>query len=256
MSTRGGTILVGLVAAALAAAILVVYLVQYRNSVKHSSTPVTVLVAKSLIVKNTPGDTIGSNGLFQATRIPQSEVKSGAITDPGVLAGKVATTTIFPGQQLTASDFGSTSGNPLPLKLAKYERAVGISIDQAGGLIGQVQSGDHVDVVAGFNVQPTTASGQPTGSGQAYPIVVILLQDITVLDAPSSVGSGVGGSQNATVTLEMTDQQAAKLDFAENNGKVWLILRSQVGALQHTPALVNLRSEIFGTRILTWVAKP
>ena len=57
MSTRSGTILVGLVAAALAAAVLVVYLVQYRNSVRHSAEPISVLVAKQVIPKNTPGDT-------------------------------------------------------------------------------------------------------------------------------------------------------------------------------------------------------
>lgn len=254
MSTRGGTILVGLVAAALAAAVLIVYLVQYRNSVNHSSTPVAVLVAKSLIVKNTPGDQIGSQGLFQVTRIAQSQVKTGAITDPGALHGKVATVTIFPGQQLTASDFSATSGNPLPLQLSKYDRAVSVSLDQASGLIGQVQTGDHVDVLAGFTVQPTSPSGQPTAAGQAYPVVATLLQNITVLSAPSGTSSGVGSSQNAVVTLEMTDQQAAKLDYAVNNGKIWLVLRSQVGALAHSPALVTLRSELIGTRILTRVA--
>lgn len=256
MSTRGGTILVGLVAAALAAAVLIVYLVQYRNSVKHSSTPVAVLVARSLIVKNTPGDQIGAQGLFQVTRIPQSQVKTGAITDPGALHGKVAVVTVFPGQQLTTAEFAATSGNPLPLQLSKYDRAVSVSVDQASGLIGQVQTGDHVDVLAGFNVQPTDRAGQPTGGGQAYPVVVTLLQNITVLSAPTSAPSGVGGSQNSVVTLEMTDQQAAKLAFATNNGKIWLALRSQVGALAHVPALVTLRSELIGTRILTRVAAP
>lgn len=256
MSTRGGTILVGVVAAALAAAILIVYLVQYRNSVKHSSTPVAVLVARSLIVKNTPGDTIGAQGLFQVTRLPQSQVKTGAVTDPGALSGKVATTTIFPGQQLTASDFGSATGNPLPLKLSGYERAVGVSLDQASGLIGQVQAGDSVDVLAGFNVQPTTVTGQPGSGGQSYPVVVTLLQDVAVLAAPSSTSSGVGSGQTGVVTLQLTDQQAAKLEYAENNGQVWLVLRSQVGSHSHTPSLVTLRSELVGTRILTGVARP
>src|SRR5215475_8223932 len=101
MSTRSGTILVGLVAAALAAAVLIVYLVQYRDSVRHAAQPVSVLVAKQVIPKNTPGDTIGTKSLYQVARIPASQVESGALTDPGALTGKVATTTIVTGQQLT-----------------------------------------------------------------------------------------------------------------------------------------------------------
>src|SRR5689334_10788294 len=94
MSTRSGTILVGLVAAGLAAAVLVVYLVQYRNSVRHSAQPVSVLVAKQVIPKNTSGDVIGTKSLYQVTRIPAGQVVSGALTDPGALTGKVTNTTI------------------------------------------------------------------------------------------------------------------------------------------------------------------
>ena len=55
------------------------------------------------------------------------------------------------------------------------QRAVTIPLDAAHGMIGQVQTGDHVDVFAGFQVQPD-------GIGAAArPVLRVLLQDVEVL---------------------------------------------------------------------------
>jgi len=48
-TTRQGTVLLGVVAAAIAAIALLVYLNHYRNSVNASNAQIRVLVAKSLI---------------------------------------------------------------------------------------------------------------------------------------------------------------------------------------------------------------
>lgn len=71
LSTRGGTIAVSAVAAALAAVILVAYLHRYRDSVRNSGVPVTVLVAKGLIEKGTSGDIIASQDLYQVSTLPK-----------------------------------------------------------------------------------------------------------------------------------------------------------------------------------------
>src|SRR5438128_158661 len=96
-TTRRGTITLGIVAAALAGIVLLVYLNQYRNSVDSGGQPISVLVAKSLIQKGTPGAVVGSTGLYQVGSIPRNEVKSGAFVDPKTLTGKVATADIYPG---------------------------------------------------------------------------------------------------------------------------------------------------------------
>ena len=55
LSTRGGTIILSVLAGILAAAILVAYLHRYRASVRDANVPVAILTAKSLIQKGTPG---------------------------------------------------------------------------------------------------------------------------------------------------------------------------------------------------------
>ena len=53
--SRGWTLALGIGAAALAAILLIAYLVQYRSSVDSSNAEQPVLVAKNLIPKGTSG---------------------------------------------------------------------------------------------------------------------------------------------------------------------------------------------------------
>src|ERR1700747_2658607 len=105
-TTRQGTVLLGGIRTVLRAIALMVYRNQYRNS-HNGNAAISVLVAQRLIQKGTPGDVIRTtSGLYQLSSVPKGSVEPGAIVDPATLAGKVATTDISPGQQLTAADFG------------------------------------------------------------------------------------------------------------------------------------------------------
>ena len=95
--SRGWTLALGIAAAALAAILLIAYLVQYRSSVNDSTAPTPVLVAKNLIPKGTSGTVIAEKQLFQAATLSKDDLKVGAISDPAYLNGRVAVADIFPG---------------------------------------------------------------------------------------------------------------------------------------------------------------
>ena len=107
--SRGWTLALGIAAAALAAILLIAYLVQYRSSVNDSTAPTPVLVAKNLIPKGTSGTVIAEKGMFQAASLPKDDLKVGAISDPAYLNGRVAVADIFPGQQITTADVSPAS---------------------------------------------------------------------------------------------------------------------------------------------------
>ena len=220
LTTRRGTIILGVAAAAQAGIAMLVYLNQYRNSVNNKTQPISVLVAKSLIQKGTPGNVVGTTGLFQTSSIPKDQVKTGAFVDPATLAGKVALTDIYPGQQLTLADFG-VGGNALTQELARDQRAVVIPLDSPGEVGGQVGAGDHVDVWVGFNGQGS--------NGVSRPIVREVLQNMYVLNA------GAGGG----VTMRGTAKQAGILIYASQNAKIWLVLRPAVGSTTSTPPVIS-----------------
>jgi len=48
---------------------------------------------------------MASQPMYAPTTLPPNEVEVGAISDPAYLSGRTAATDIFPGQQLTATDF-------------------------------------------------------------------------------------------------------------------------------------------------------
>src|SRR6476660_3670074 len=104
-TSRGGAIAVGVIVAVIAAVLLIVYITRYKSSVDSGAAAVPVLVAKNLIPKGTPGTVVATKQLYQNTSVPENNVQEGAISDPNALAGRTAITDIYPGSQLTLSNF-------------------------------------------------------------------------------------------------------------------------------------------------------
>ena len=219
-TTRQGTILLGVTAAVIAAIALLVYMNHYRNST--SSATVQVLVAKSLIQKDTPGDIVGTSGMYVISNIPKSSVKIGAFVDPAELTGKVALTDIYPNQQISSADFGIGTGS-VTQDLAKDQRAVVVSLGSPQEVGGQISSGSHVD----FWV---TSSGQGAG-GVTRPVAKLLFQDMYVLNA---------GTDGGNVTLRATPKQAGQIIFAATNSTIWLVLRPTVGTITKPPTITGV----------------
>jgi Flp pilus assembly protein CpaB len=114
-------------------------------------------------------------------------------------------------------------------------------LDSSHGLIGEVRSGDHVDVLAGFN-----ATNANTGAGR--PQLRTLMADVLVLSAPGTDSSGKatsGSSSNVTLRVGATD--AAKLAFASDNGKIWIVLRPPTGGTNPGASPVTLESLLSGS---------
>ena len=248
LSTRGGTVAVAVVGALLAAAVFVAYLHRYRSTVNESSAPMTVLVAKDFIEKGTPGNVVGSEGLFQTASTPKDDLKEGAISDPDSLGGLVATTDIYPGQQLTVSDFGPTPADALTNEIAGEERAISMALDSAHGMIGNVRAGDRVDVYGAFNVRRLRPDGTVDPDAVERPVLKLLVEDVLVLDSPegAQAGFGAGAQQTANVTVRVNHEQSAKLAFSSENGKVWIVLRPRTGASPTPPDIVTLETVLFG----------
>jgi pilus assembly protein CpaB len=228
-ATRGGTLAVGILAAALAAIALLVYLSQYRDNLNRQNASVGVLVAKSLIRKGTPGTLIGTKVLFQATTVPRSQLKTGALSDPSALRGLVALTDIYPGQQLALSSFGTARVGALADQLSERERAVSIPIDATHGLLGVVQPGDRVDLLLSISA---AGSSRTVAAGS---IIKTIFQNVYVL-----------GTTTGSMTLRVNDAQAERLAWASDNGRLWVALRPSADAQQSPPRIVSFDSVIFG----------
>lgn len=217
-TTRQGTVLLGVIAAVIAAIALLVYLNHYRNSVNKPN--VNVLVAQKVIQAGTPGDVIRATaGFYKVESVPEKQVESKAIVDPASLAGLVATTDISFGQPLTLNDFGP-AGTSVSNELNKNQRAVVIPLGSPQEVGGQIGGGSHVDVWV-----LTTAAG---ANGVTRPTAKLLYQDMYVLNAATGGGN---------VTLRATPTQAGTLLYASSNASIWLVLRPTIGTTPKPPVI-------------------
>lgn len=243
LSSRNGSILSAVITAAAAGLLIVLFLAQYRSNVNKDSVPTPVLVAQKLIEQGASGDTAGEQALFKSVEVPRDQLKPGAVTDPATLRGKVAVAQIVPGQQLTAADFRA-AGNGIITKLAANQRAITVALDNAHGMLGTLQQGDHVDVLSGFELQ-----GE--GGGASRPVLRMLMQNVLVLAVPpKDAGGGVagGGATNGAITLRVDTAAAPKVAFASDNGKLWLVLRPQNGEKLDRSSLVTIASMLVDTK--------
>jgi pilus assembly protein CpaB len=218
--------------------VLLVFVHQYKSNVKNGTETESVLVANQLIPKGTVGDAVASSGLFRPTAISSSNVHASAVTDAAALSGKVATRDIYPGQQILAADF-TTGGSDLRGRIQGDQRAISIPLDSSHGILGVVKDGDHVDVLAAF-----AGSG---AAGTSQPVVRTLFQNVLVLKAPTTFNTSTNSGKDGNVTLRVSDRDAARLAYASDQGKVWLVLRPPAGALQSRPTAVTLGSILSGS---------
>jgi Flp pilus assembly protein CpaB len=244
VATRKGALIVAAFTALLAFVSVLVYLKRYRESLSGSSEPVTVLVAKSLIPKGTPAGVIGSQDLYQSMNIPRKQVLDGALTNPASFRGRIAVDDIYPGQQLTVSDFSATGADVLGVKLGGDQRAISIPVDVAHGMVGQVEAGDHVDVYGSYMVK------QPNSNEPTRAVLKPILQDALVLSAPESGGSGLGGGGTSNVVLRASPRSTSEIAFTVDNGKLWIVLRPRSGAPAAKPDLVTVETILFNVRPL------
>jgi Flp pilus assembly protein CpaB len=246
LSTRGGTIALSVTAAVLAGVILLTYLHRYRQSVKESGVAVTVLTAKSLINKGTSGDIIAAQNLYEVSSQPKSELADGAITDPATLKGRVATADIFPGEQLTASKLEVSTSTSLSNRITGDQRAVNVPIDAAHGMVAQLQTGDHIDLYGGFNVQAVGRNGVVDPSSPTKPVTKLIVPDVVVLGIPSNSSSGISsGTAKTMLTLEMTNKEAADAAYTADNGILWAMLRPRANAAAPSPDIVSIETLLF-----------
>jgi len=243
VSTRRGTILLSVLAAAVAGGLILVYVNRYRDSVKASGAPVTVLVAKVNIEKGTAGSLVATSGLYSTTTLRQSQVLEGAFSDTSSLTDKVATVAIPQGAQLTAGDFADASTN-VAASITGDQRIISLPFGSAQGLSGSLQSGDHVDVYGGFNVSSVGPNGLASGGG-SRPVVRRILTNVPVV-AIGGKSSGTFSTTNTNLSFKVTDQQAADLAFASQNGTLWLGLRPSAGSKSSRPSVVTMETLLLG----------
>ena len=158
---------------------------------------------------------------------PADSVPKGAFADPQKLAGRVLRTSVLAGEPLSEAKLapaGTLGG--LSALIAEGKRAITVRVNDVIGVAGFALPGNYVDIIVSTE---TEAQPQAQGGQRERHISKIVLERILVLAVAQEVSRDETKPKvvNA-VTLEVTPEQAEKLDLARSVGTLSLALRNQV----------------------------
>jgi Flp pilus assembly protein CpaB len=181
--------------------------------------------------------------------------KPTAFQDPSQVIGQVARKKITVGAQLEAADFDTSTTGCGTIDVPPTLRAISVQVDQVSGVGTIINSGDFVDLLVGFTgdrfpvvtLNPTdnTITTVPGLNGTSVKLLLegmqVLCRQLPPVAAPANgQQQQQGGTTNTNgqtttslngqqeiVILGVTPTQAEVIKFAQLDGSISLILRSQ-----------------------------
>ncbi|WP_332671067.1 Flp pilus assembly protein CpaB [Aromatoleum sp.] len=155
---------------------------------------------------------------------PSGSIPNGAFTDLSKLDGRVAITGIQPGEPILESRLApdGTKGG-LSAVVPEGKRAITVRVNDVIGVAGFTLPGNYVDIMV--NTENTGANR----NNEDQMISKIVLERILVLAVAQEANRDETKPKvvNA-VTLEVTPEQAERLDLARSVGNLSLVLRNQI----------------------------
>ncbi|MDQ9168911.1 Flp pilus assembly protein CpaB [Oxalobacteraceae bacterium R-40] len=214
-NTRALLMLVFAVVAGLAAVILA-----SRWLLDRSAAGSKIIVAAADVNLGQPLNT----QLLKLVDWPADSMPAGSFTDLKTLEGRVLKTSISRGEPIMEAKLApvGTKGG-LSAVISEGKRAITVRVNDVIGVAGFALPGNYVDIIV---------STQKEGGGahdKSQSISKIVLDRILVLAVAQEVNRDETKPKvvNA-VTLEVTPQQAEKLDLARSVGTLSLALRNQI----------------------------
>jgi len=181
---------------------------------------------------------------IMVVQFPKESTPDGTFESPEKLAGRVAVMNIAAREPITESRLapeGTAAG--LSAIIPEGYRAMTVKVDDAAGISGFITPGALVDVVVVIDPRE--------GSGMQDPISKIVLQNIKVLANGQNIDKPKDereANSVKAVTLQVTPEQAEKLALASSEGKLQLVMRSQIDQGDEQTPGVNKRGLLSGEK--------
>ena len=186
----------------------------------HQSAPATVRIAVAAADVGL-GQRLAAD-MVALAEWPRNSLPAGAQHELAALAGRVLKASVQRGEPVTEAKLapaGTLGG--LSALIAEGKRAITVRVNDVVGVAGFALPGNFVDILVHAPAQG--------GNGSDAALSKIVLERILVLAVAQEVARDDTKPRvvNA-VTLEVTPEQAERLDLARSVGSLSLVLRNQV----------------------------
>ncbi|BCF90776.1 MULTISPECIES: Flp pilus assembly protein CpaB [Paraburkholderia] len=202
-----------------------------RWMVQQSSTTTTKVVIASADMSL--GQRV-SPDMLKVSDWPAGSVPPGTFNDVKKLEGRVLKASLSRGEpvlEAKLSPVGTLGG--LSAVINEGKRAITVRVNDVIGVAGFALPGNYVDILV--NTEKDNKDGAVQGRDQN--ISKIVLEKILVLAVAQEAGRDETKPKVVdAVTLEVTPEQAEKIDLARSIGSLSLVLRNQVDPQDATTA--------------------
>lgn len=220
MDRRKVLLLVAAVIAALGTLLVFLYVNGADNRADTRYQAVTVLKAVKQI---DPGETVAAAqqaGKFATAAVSRQDLLKGAINGVDPINGEVATTTIYPGEQIVTTKFGAAgAAGASALTIPKSDIAISITLSDPARVAGFVNPGDNVAIF--MNGTSTGANPGPYTRLLLPSVEVIGVGTTTVTPKTTTAADGTQSTEQlprTLLTLAVSQADAEKVMFASGNG--------------------------------------
>ncbi len=234
MTYRIRNVFVAVGLALVAMLLTIFYVTNVRRSAQHDAATVQVYVAAHDLSAGTTGsDIVGSHGL-RLESIRRSDVVPGAISSPSQIQRLLLAGPLYEGEQVTLRRFTDVAAQGIRAQLHGDMRAIQVAGDPNQLLVGTLEAGDHVDVVASVRLNSNSNAAASR----------IVLRDLPVLSAPTgaAVSKISTPGTSSSVILGVSDTQVQRLFYVLKNGDWSLELRPVVGATDSPERVETINS--------------
>lgn len=175
--------------------------------------------------------------LLERVNWPRGAVPQGAMADPALVVGRVPRTALVRGEPVLAAKLtpeGSRGG--LAAVIAPGHRAITVRVNEVIGVAGFALPGNFVDVLV---------SAQDDSQGARMVSRIVLERILVLAIAQEAARDETRPKVVSAVTLQVTPQEAERLDLARNIGQLSLALRNQADSISAAGRGVS-RAELLG----------
>lgn len=235
MDRRRVLLIVAVVVAVLGAAMVFVYVRSADDRALEGRATAQVLRATAIIA---PGETIEdaqAAGKLALQATPNDQLLAGFQTATEPLAGRVALTTIYPGEQIIDSKFGATTSVQSSLQIPEGQIAISVNLTDTARVAGFVNPGSSVAI---FTNGTDEAGGQPYTRVLLPRVTVIGVGSTTPVSTTTTDETGASTTEQlprTLLTLALGQDDAERVVFASANGELTFALLTDSSTVNPGP---------------------
>ena len=201
---------------------------------------VQVLSATAPIEAGETIESASASGKLEMRAVPQDQLLPGNLTSIDQLAGQVALTRIFAGEQIIAGKFGGLADATSSLQIPKGKLAISVNLTDPARVAGFVNPGSQIGIFM---------NGTDLASGESF--TRLLLERVTVLGVGSTTlvsttTTDPAGQQTTEqlprtlITIAVSQAEAQRVLYGSGNGELAFALLTESSSVSSDAGVTAL----------------